>query len=67
MVNVAVQLAKLEDHPVAGPALAAGKVQALGLFYDIATARVLRVTADGIEDLDPAFDAGLQGKAFANR
>ena len=67
MVNVAVQLAKLEDHPVAGPALAAGEVQALGLFYDIATARVLRVTADGIEDLDPAFDAALQGSALAGR
>ncbi len=67
MVNVAVQLAKLQEHPVAGPALAAGKVQAVGLFYDIATARVLRITADRIEDLDGAFDAGLRGRAMAGR
>ncbi|HKU02846.1 MAG TPA: carbonic anhydrase, partial [Arthrobacter sp.] len=65
MVNVAVQLAKLQDHPVAGPALAAGTVQATGLFYDIATARVLRVSADGIENLDPAFDAAGQGNVLA--
>lgn len=67
MVNVAVQLAKLQEHPVAGPALAAGKVQAVGLFYDIATAKVLRITADGIEDLDGSFDAGVQGRALADR
>lgn len=60
MVNVAVQLAKLGDHPVAGPALAAGSVQATGLFYDIATARVLRITAGGIESLDPASGDGLR-------
>lgn len=63
MVNVAVQLAKLQDHPVAGPALAAGSVQATGLFYDIATARVLRITADAVESLDPAFDGGLRAGA----
>jgi carbonic anhydrase len=67
MVNVAVQLAKLEHHPVAGPALAAGKIQALGLFYDIATAKVLRISADGIEDLEAGFGAGLQGRALADR
>lgn len=53
MVNVAVQLAKLESHPVAGPALADGRVQATGLFYDIATARVVLVRQAGIEFLDP--------------
>lgn len=53
MVNVAVQLAKLESHPVAGPALADGSVQATGLFYDIATARVVLVRQAGIEFLDP--------------
>lgn len=67
MVNVAVQVAKLQDHPVAGAALADGNVQAMGLFYDIATARVLQITADGIENLDPAAEAGLQGKALADR
>lgn len=54
MVNVAVQLRKLEDHPVTGPALASGQVQATGLFYDISTARVVLVTPEGIEQLDPS-------------
>ena len=57
MVNVAVQLAKLESHPLVGPALAAGTVQATGLFYDIASARVVLVTPGGIEVLDPAHAA----------
>ncbi|MDJ0456812.1 bifunctional SulP family inorganic anion transporter/carbonic anhydrase [Arthrobacter sp. NQ7] len=65
MVNVAVQLAKLQEHPVAGPALACGRVQATGLFYDIATARVLQITADSIESLDPAFDGGLRTAAVS--
>lgn len=53
MVNVAVQLGKLEAHPVVGPALASGRIQATGLFYDIATARVVLVHASGIDFLDP--------------
>ena len=53
MANVAVQLKKLEQHPVTGPALASGQVQATGLFYDIRTARVVLVTPQGIEQLDP--------------
>lgn len=52
MVNVALQLRKLEEHPVTGPALASGQVQATGLFYDIPTARVVLVTSEGIEQLD---------------
>lgn len=58
MVNVAVQLGKLESHPVVGPALDAGRLRATGLFYDIATARVVLVTPDGIEQLDPAHATG---------
>ena len=54
MVNVAVQLRKLGEHPVTGPALAAGRLQATGLFYDIRTARVVLVTPEGIEQLDPS-------------
>ncbi|WP_311213647.1 MULTISPECIES: bifunctional SulP family inorganic anion transporter/carbonic anhydrase [unclassified Arthrobacter] len=54
MVNIAMQLRKLEDHPVTGPALASGHVQATGLFYDICTARVVLVTPEGIEQLDPS-------------
>ncbi|WP_285318128.1 bifunctional SulP family inorganic anion transporter/carbonic anhydrase [Pseudarthrobacter sp. lyk4-40-TYG-27] len=66
MVNVAVQLGKLHNHPHAGPALAGGQVQATGLFYDIATARVLEVTPDGIADLDPALGSRLQDGALAS-
>lgn len=54
MVNVALQLRKLEEHPVTGPALASGQLQATGLFYDICTARVVLVTPEGIEQLDPS-------------
>jgi carbonic anhydrase len=54
MVNVALQLRKLEDHPVTGPALLSGRVQPIGLFYDICTARVVLVTPEGIEQLDPS-------------
>ncbi|MEV7663475.1 bifunctional SulP family inorganic anion transporter/carbonic anhydrase [Paenarthrobacter sp. NPDC089316] len=54
MVNVAIQLGKLSEHHVTGPALASGKVQATGLFYDICTARVVLVTPEGIEQLDPS-------------
>ncbi|MFI2564070.1 SulP family inorganic anion transporter [Paenarthrobacter sp. NPDC018779] len=54
MVNVAVQLAKLDEHHATGPALASGNVQATGLFFDINTARVVLVTPEGIEQLDPS-------------
>lgn len=54
MVNVAMQLRKLDEHPVTGPALASGQLQATGLFYDICTARVVLVTPEGIEQLDPS-------------
>ncbi|UEL30187.1 bifunctional SulP family inorganic anion transporter/carbonic anhydrase [Pseudarthrobacter sp. L1SW] len=63
MVNVAVQLRKLECHPAVGPGLAAGSVQATGLFYDIATARVLLVEPTGIRFLDPAQAAARQAAA----
>ncbi|MEO5315155.1 bifunctional SulP family inorganic anion transporter/carbonic anhydrase [Pseudarthrobacter sp. CC12] len=52
MVNVAAQLRKLEDHPLAGPALAKGQLQATGLFFDITTARVILITTDSIQHLD---------------
>jgi len=44
-----------------------GKVQATGLFYDIATAQVLQITATGIRNLDPAGGSGLRINAFAER
>jgi carbonic anhydrase len=63
MVNVAVQLSKLESHAVVGPALARGSLQATGLFYDIATARVILVGPTGIEFLDPEHAAAAAGAA----
>jgi carbonic anhydrase len=53
MVNVAVQLDRLQRHPGLQEALQTGRVHVAGLFYDIATARVLRVTPSGIGHLDP--------------
>jgi carbonic anhydrase len=67
MVNVAVQLAKLESHPVTGPALADGTLQATGLFYDIATARVILVGPAGIEYLDPEHGAAVSGTPALTR
>lgn len=53
MVNVAVQLDRLQRHPRLKEGLQAGRVHVAGLFYDISTARVLRVTPGGISHLDP--------------
>jgi carbonic anhydrase len=62
MVNVAVQLERLQRHAGLGKALRADEVHVTGLFYDIATARVLQITPSGISHLDPlprnAGDAG---------
>lgn len=54
MVNVAVQVGNLERHPAARDAIAEGRAQAVGLFFDIASARVLQITADGITEPDAA-------------
>ncbi len=54
MVNVAVQLDRLERHPGLQEALQAERVHVVGLFYDISTARVLQITPEGISHLDPA-------------
>lgn len=54
MVNVAVQLDRLQRHPGLQEALQSGRVHVVGLFYDISTARVLRITPEGISHLDPA-------------
>lgn len=53
MVNVAVQLERLLRHARLEKALEADEVHVTGLFYDIATARVLQITASGISHLDP--------------
>lgn len=51
MVNVAQQLQTLKDHPAVGPALKARRLEVLGLFFDIATSRVLRVTETDVGSL----------------
>ncbi|WP_280385077.1 SulP family inorganic anion transporter [Nocardia wallacei] len=51
MVNVAVQLETLQRHPVVSRAVAERGLTVSGLFFDIATACVLEVTADGISEI----------------
>ncbi|WP_225727315.1 MULTISPECIES: bifunctional SulP family inorganic anion transporter/carbonic anhydrase [unclassified Nocardia] len=56
MVNVAVQVHTLHRHPVVRKAMAERGVTVTGLFFDIAGARVIEVTEDGlasIEDTEP--------------
>ncbi|MBF4998705.1 bifunctional SulP family inorganic anion transporter/carbonic anhydrase [Nocardia sp. BSTN01] len=52
MVNVAVQIETLAAHPVVRRGIEARGVVLSGLFFDIATARVLAITPDGIADID---------------
>ena len=63
MVNVAVQLDRLQGHPGLQEPLVSGRVHVAGLFYDISTARVLQITPDGIGHLDPAAKHPLSGPA----
>ncbi len=51
MVNIAVQLDTLRDHPVVARAVAERGVAVSGLFFDIGTARVLEVTTTGIAEI----------------
>ncbi|MGV9833135.1 SulP family inorganic anion transporter [Nocardia niigatensis] len=52
MVNVAVQLETLYAHPVVRRGMEERGVVLSGLFFDIATARVMEVTVDGITEID---------------
>ncbi|MBH0774999.1 solute carrier family 23 protein [Nocardia bovistercoris] len=52
MVNVAVQLQTLHRHPAVRAAVAERGVTVSGLFFDIASARVIEVTVDGIAAID---------------
>ncbi|PKV82571.1 solute carrier family 23 protein [Nocardia fluminea] len=52
MVNVAMQLHALQEHPLVGPAWSLGSLEITGLFFDIGSARVLRISATDIE-MDP--------------
>ncbi|MBL1076776.1 bifunctional SulP family inorganic anion transporter/carbonic anhydrase [Nocardia sp. 2] len=52
LVNVAVQLETLYAHPVVRRGVEERGVVLSGLFFDIATARVVEVTVDGIAEID---------------
>ena len=52
MVNVAVQIQTLAHHPVVAREIAERGLVLSGLFFDIATARVLRITTDGIGEIE---------------
>lgn len=52
MVNVAVQLETLQRHPVVRRAIAERGVVVSGLFFDIAGARVVEVTAETVRTID---------------
>lgn len=67
MVNVAVQLDKLRQHHTVGPALAEGRVRATGLFFDIATARVIHINSDGIDALGAAAAASIASVSQSTR
>ncbi|WP_024805678.1 SulP family inorganic anion transporter [Nocardia sp. BMG51109] len=54
MVNVAVQLEVLSRHPVVRCGIEERGVVLSGLFFDIATASVIEITADAIGEIDGA-------------
>jgi carbonic anhydrase len=54
MVNVAIQVQTLIRHRVVGPAVAAGEVRVIGLFFDIPSARVLQVDSQSVAELAPS-------------
>jgi carbonic anhydrase len=49
-VNVAVQLETLHAHPVVRRGIEERGVAVSGLFFDLATARVIEVMVDGIAE-----------------
>lgn len=58
MVNVAVQLETLRTHPVVRDAMLRRGVAVSGLFFDIGSARVMQVTANGLSEItDPDLSA----------
>lgn len=59
MVNVAVQIETLSNHPVVSRAVAERGVVLSGLFFDLGTARVLEVTATGIAEITGAERPGI--------
>lgn len=54
MVNIAVQLEHLQRHPAVRRAIEERGLTVSGLFFDIATARVIQVGVDGLAHFDEA-------------
>jgi carbonic anhydrase len=54
MVNVAAQTERLVRHPLVAHLHARGDIEVIGVFYDIASAMPLRITASSIEGFDVA-------------
>lgn len=52
MVNVAVQVDAVRRHPQVAARLADGSVNIVGLFLDLATARLYLVDSDSITETD---------------
>jgi carbonic anhydrase len=59
MVNVAVQLENLAAHPLVSRAMRERDLVLSGLYFDIATARVLSVTTSGIAEITDVDRAGI--------
>ncbi len=53
MVNVAIQVETLMNHPLVSTLHDAGQLKVIGLFYDISTARVLHVRSDSVDEFHP--------------
>ncbi len=53
VVNVAVQVRAAQQHPQVAARLADGTVSVVGLFLDLATARLYLVSADSVTEIDP--------------
>jgi carbonic anhydrase len=54
MVNVAMQIETLERHPMVGTAVVEGRVHLAGLFFDINSARVLKVSTIAVSEFETA-------------
>ncbi|MBT0566008.1 bifunctional SulP family inorganic anion transporter/carbonic anhydrase [Williamsia sp. CHRR-6] len=48
IVNVAIQVQTLQRHPLVGRAIADGMVRVVGLFFDIASAKVIEVSTTAV-------------------
>jgi len=56
IVNVAVQVQRVAEHPIVAPAMASGALQVVGMFFDASTSRAYQVNQHGI--VRPAEPAG---------